>query len=264
MTQVSDDKLGRRHLHRKADQYNDPNYSYLQYWYGREYEQTAEEIAIRRLLKGKHFATALDVGGGYGRLSPLLEQFADKVILADPSSQQLGMAKDFLKNHPGIDLKLMQADDLQLDDKSIDLAIMIRVLHHVPTPRAELTEIARVLTDDGYAIIEVANYAHFLNRLKYLLRAKKLPLKAVDIRSPQNRVEGEIPFVNHNPHTLIRQLAHAGLQVERTLSVSNLRQSQIKKLIPLTLMLKLEQGLQRPLAGIYFGPSIFFLVKKAA
>jgi ubiquinone/menaquinone biosynthesis C-methylase UbiE len=173
------------------------------------------------------------------------------------------MAKDYLKNHPEIELKLMQADDLRLEDKSIDLAIMIRVLHHVPTPRAELTEVARVLTDDGYAIIEMANYAHFLNRLKYLLKVKRLPLKAVDIRSPQNRVEGEIPFVNHNPHTFIRQLAHAGLQVERTLSVSNFRQSKIKKVIPLPVLSALEKSLQRPFARLYFGPSIFFLVKKA-
>jgi ubiquinone/menaquinone biosynthesis C-methylase UbiE len=260
MAEVSSGK----HPRRKADQYDDPNYSYLQYWRGREYEQAAEEIAIKRLLKGKHFSTAVDVGGGYGRLSPLLGQFADKVILADPSRQQLDVAKDFLKSHPEIELKLMQADDLQLDDKSVDLAVMVRVLHHVPTPRAELTEIARVLTDDGYAIIEVANYAHFLNRLKYLLKLKRLPLKAVDIRSPQNRVESEIPFVNHNPRTLIRQLAHAGLQVERTLSVSNFRQPRIKKIIPLPVMLQLEKSLQRPLAGFYFGPSIFFLVKKTA
>jgi hypothetical protein len=64
---------------KKADQYNDPTHNYLHYWDGREYEHAAEEIAIRKLLKKKHFETATDVGGGYGRLCLLLEDFADDV-----------------------------------------------------------------------------------------------------------------------------------------------------------------------------------------
>ena len=49
------------------------------------------------MLKGKHFNTAVDVGGGFGRLCLLLEDYADKVTLAEPSQQQLDIAKDFLK-----------------------------------------------------------------------------------------------------------------------------------------------------------------------
>ena len=80
---------------RRADQYNDPKHNYLKYWDGREYEHAAEEIAIRKLLKDKpRFNTAVDVGGGYGRLCLLLEEYADKVTLAEPSQQQLDIAKD--------------------------------------------------------------------------------------------------------------------------------------------------------------------------
>ena len=248
---------------KKADQYNDPNYSYLKYWKGREYEHRSEEIAIIRLLKGKHFHTAVDIGGGYGRLSILLAQYADKVILTDPSSQQLEMAADFLKKQPNIERKLMQADKLQFADNSVDLIMMVRVLHHIPDPQAELAEVARVLSDDGRAIIEVANSAHAINRIKYLLKGKRIPLKAVDIRSEKHRTDTDIPFVNHNPSTISRQFMYAGLRVERTLSVSNLRSPSLKKVIPLPLLLNLEKGLQRPLRRLYFGPSIFFLVKKA-
>ena len=249
--------------HKKADQYNDPKHNYRKYWEGREYEHAAEEMAIKRLLRGKRFRNAVDVGGGFGRLCVLLENYADKVTLAEPSQQQLDLAKGFLKGHPEIDRQLMQADDLQFPDDSIDLLTMVRVMHHLPEPADEFNEIARVLSPDGYAILEVANYAHARNRLKHLLRGERMPVKPVDIRSEANRRDDEIPFVNHNPRTVIRQLSHAGLRVEATLSVSNLRSPRLKKMVPQPVMLTAEWLLQRPLASTYFGPSIFFLIRKA-
>lgn len=248
---------------RRADQYNDPKHNYLQYWDGREYEHAAEEAAISRLLRGRHFRNAVDVGGGYGRLCVQLENYADKVTLAEPSQQQLDIAKEFLKDHPEIDRKLAQADDLPLEDASVDLLTMIRVMHHLPDPSAEFNEIARVLTDDGFAVIEVANYLHMRNRLRHLAKRQRMPIKPVDIRSEANRREDEIAFVNHNPATVIRQLELAGLKVESTLSVSNLRSVRLKKIVPREVMLGAERVLQRPLALVYFGPSIFFLVRKA-
>lgn len=248
---------------KKADQYNDPKHNYLQYWEGRQYEHLAEEMAITRLLGGKSFGKAVDIGGGYGRLCILLENYADNVTLAEPSRQQLDLAADFLKGHPEIDRKLMQADDLKFKDGSIDLVTMIRVMHHLPDPSAEFKEIARVLSPDGYAIIEVANYAHFRNRVRYAVRRERIPVKPVDIRSKANRRKEEIAFVNHNPATVVRQLEHAGLRVEAVLSVSNLRSVRLKRIMPRELMLMAERMLQRPLAPIYFGPSVFFLARKS-
>lgn len=249
---------------KKADQYNDPSHNYLKYWDGRDYEHAAEQIAILRLIGAKRFKHAADIGGGYGRLCVFLESFAEKVSLAEPSQQQLDIAEDFLKDHPEIDRVLTQADDLKFKDGSLDLITMIRVMHHLPDPSAEFAELERVLTDDGYAVLEVANYAHGRNRLKHLIKGKKLPTEPVDIRSDEYRKKkDEIAFVNHNPKTVIKQLAHAGLKVERTLSVSNLRSPGLKKVMPKGVMLLTERILQPTLAKTYFGPSIFFLVKKA-
>jgi SAM-dependent methyltransferase len=69
------------------DKYNDPSYNYLHYWDEREYEHASEEMAIRRLLRGRRFKNAVDIGGGYGRLCLLLEKYSDKVTLAEPSQQ---------------------------------------------------------------------------------------------------------------------------------------------------------------------------------
>src|SRR5438309_11759458 len=129
--------------HKKADQYNDPTHNYLHYWDGRDYEHAAEEMAIKRLLEGKHFKNAVDVGGGYGRLCVLLKKYADKVTLAEPSQQQLDIAAEYLKDHPEIDRRLLQADDLKFDDGAVDLLTMIRVMHHLPDPTPEFREISR-------------------------------------------------------------------------------------------------------------------------
>lgn len=249
---------------KKADQYNDPKHNYLHYWDGRDYEHAAEELAIKRLLKGRHFKQAVDVGGGYGRLCILLEHFADNITLAEPSQQQLDIAAEFLLDHPKVKRQLLQADDLKFKTGSVDLITMIRVMHHLPDPSAEFNEIARIMSDRGAFILELANYAHAQNRLKHMMKFKRLPLEPVDIRSPENRRDDEIQFVNHNPKTIIKQLAHAGLKVERVLSVSNLRSPGLKKILPRGVMLRIENILQPALAKTYFGPSIFFEVRKAS
>lgn len=246
-----------------ADQYNDPTHNYLRYWDGRDYEDAAERAALTRLLKGKRFRHAVDIGGGYGRLCIFLENYADKVTLAEPSQQQLDIAEDFLKGHPEIDKKLMQVERLPFADGSVDLFTMIRVMHHLPDPKIPFDELARALSKDGMLILEMANYSHFRNRLKYAIRGKRLPETPVDIRSAVNRRQDEIPFVNHNPKTVVKQLAHAGLRVEKTLSVSNLRSQGLKKVMPKGAMVAIEKVLQQPLASSHFGPSIFFLVRKA-
>lgn len=248
---------------KKADQYDDPNYNYMDYWNARTYEHRAEVMAIRRLVGDKRFKNAVDIGGGYGRLSVLLSEFSDHVTLTEPSHRQLEFADDFLKDYPKIDKQLMTADNLTFADQSVDFLIMIRVMHHLPDPTAEFREIHRILTDDGYSIIEVANYMHARNRLKYFMMGKKMPKQPVDIRSRKNRNDDEIAFVNHNPKTVIHQLAHAGLKVDRILSVSNLRSTALKKIIPENVMIAIEGALQPSLAKTFFGPSVFFLVRKA-
>ncbi len=244
----------------EADKYNDPSHNYLHYWDGREYEDAAERMAIKRLFAGKHFRHAVDIGGGYGRLCVFLEKYADKVTLTDPSQQQLDIAKDYLKDHPEIDRKLMQAADIKFPDGSIDLITVVRIFHHIPDPNAEFKEIARVLSDDGYFLMEFANSMHARNRLKYALKRSKIPKEPIDIRTKKSAKE--LPFVNHNPHTVMKQLGQAGLKVERVLSVSNLRSPGVKKFMPRSLMLAIESVMQSTLASTFFGPSIFFLVKK--
>lgn len=244
---------------RKADQYDDPKYNYQDYWAGREYEHAAEEMAIKRLLKGQHFGQAVDVGGGYGRLSKFLTKFADKVTLAEPSQQQLDIAKIYLKDTPRVEQKLLQAANLKLPDKSVDLVVVVRVLHHLPDPLPEFKEISRVLKTGGILILEFANDAHFLNRVRYSLHGKSVPRTPVDISTQKNAT---IPFVNHHPKTIIKLLEETGFEVETVLSGSNLRSPRLKKVLGKNILLGLEKVLQPMLAPLYFGPSVWLRLKK--
>jgi len=246
----------------KADQYNDPKHNYLKYWDGREYEHASEELAISRMLKGKKFKKAVDVGGGYGRLSVYLRKFADEVTLAEPSQQQLDIAKVYLKDKPSVISKLAQAEALPFNDGEVDLVLVVRVLHHLPDPMPAFQEINRVLKKDGYFLLEFANNAHFKNRIKHLAKFEKLPLDPVDIRSAENQRADEIPFVNHNPKTVKKQLAQAGFKLEKVLSASNFRSATLKKALGKKTLITLEKATQKPLAHTYFGPSTVFLLRK--
>lgn len=240
----------------------DTDVDYLSYWTARNYEHRAEVMALSRLLQGRRFGHAVDVGGGYGRLSVVLRDYADQVTLTDPSYRQLEVAKRYLEKHSAIETRLTDAAHLDFGPASVDLAVMVRVLHHLPDPAQELSEVARILKPGGYAIIEAANVKHAVNRVRYWLNGRRIPVTPVDIRSEENRTTENIPFVNHHPSAIARQLEAAGLHVERVLSVSNLRQPALKRVMPERLMLAAEYAMQVPLAPLSFGPSLFFMARK--
>lgn len=246
-------------IRRTARSYDDGDYNYLTYWNGRGYEHRAEVIALRRLLRGRTFTHAVDVGGGFGRLTKVLCDYASRVTLADPSVRQLELARDYLLGRPQAELRLMDAGHLELEDASVDLAVMVRVLHHIPFPAAEITEIARVLKPGGFAVIEAANSLHAVNRLRSWVHRQPIPADPVDVRSAPHQTSESIPFVNHHPGMLMRQFSACGLRIERRLSVSNLRQPLMKRAMPARALLGAEYLMQVPLAPLYFGPSIFFL-----
>ncbi len=237
-----------------ANQY-DRGYDYTAYWGEREYEDGADQMAVRRLLAGRRFRHGADIGGGFGRLCPLLREYADRVTLAEPSLTQLAAARQFLA---GTDVEQVhtQADHLCFDDGSLDLVAMVRVMHHLPDPRAEFAEFHRVLAPGGCLILEVANYGHLLNRFEHWQRRQPLPVEPVNIRTSTEHGEASIAFVNHNIATVTSQLREAGFRFEQKVSVSNLRNERLKRVVPVRVMLGVEWAVQRPLARFDFGPSV--------
>ena len=244
--------------------YDDQKFNYEDFWIGRDYEHQSEVIALKKLLAGKHYETAMDYGGGYGRLSKIILEQADHLYLVEPSKKQLELAKIKLKDVKNVDFILLTDKNLiPVPDKSMDLVVMVRVSLHLTELNGIFSEIERILKPKGQAIIEIANYVHIINRLKYLSRFKRLPKQPTKIGSISNGIVDDTPFVNHNPKTVANELKSHQLKIINTLSVSNFRNGSIKKVITTKRLTKIESLLQQKLAPIYFGPSIFFMVEKA-
>jgi SAM-dependent methyltransferase len=218
----------------------------------RSYEHEAEVIALRRLLDGHRFGIAVDIGGGYGRLSVILTEYADQVILADPSTAQLRLAEQAFPGGPPFARQLMDPAHLRFADDSTDLVTLFRVLHHLPDPEPELAEAARILRPGGYAVIGVANSVHAARRVGGLLHGRPATQQPVEAR----------PAVSHHPGMVCAQLATVGLEYRRVLSVSNLRHPLARAVLPQGAMLAFERLAQGALGPLYFGPSVFLLARK--
>jgi SAM-dependent methyltransferase len=121
-------------------------------------------------------------------------------------------------------------------------------------------EVRRILRPGGFLILEIPNKSHAKARLQNLIPGndRKAYRTAEAINISSNRKD---MFLNHNPRTILRDLAAEGFTVLETLSVSNLRSSSLKRRLPFTMLIALERTLQTLLSRFWFGPSIYFLAK---
>jgi ubiquinone/menaquinone biosynthesis C-methylase UbiE len=248
---------------KKIFDYDDPTVDYQKYWQSRKYKNASEIIAVRRFLKGKHFNTAVDLGGGYGRLVYVIRKYAKKTILVDSSKHQLKLAKEYLSNYKDVEFKNFKANKLNFNKNSIDLINMIGVIQHLSDPKPEFDELYRVLSDDGYIILEVKNYSNLITKIMDHLDSSRKAIAPTNKKRINSEDSVLMPFIYHNPRVVVRQLVHCGFKVEKILSVYNLKNRTVERLIPLGLMLYFERILQPILGKAYLGPNIFLLVKKA-
>lgn len=235
--------------------YDDPNFSYPAFWEMREYEHEAELLAIQRLLGERRFATAVDVGGGFGRLSQCLLRYARKVIVIEPSETQRALLASF---SPETLNKEGSAAHSGLPAKSVDLVVMVRVAHHLSDLHDAIGEAYTILKPGGYFLLEFANSTHFKSRVLHYMTLRTIPVEPLHV----NADEKEIPFVNHHPAFVKKLLRREGFIILQELSVSNFRSPLIKKLFSVPTLLRWEESVQKLLAFMHFGPSVFILAKR--
>ncbi|WP_266076593.1 class I SAM-dependent methyltransferase [Haladaptatus caseinilyticus] len=119
---------------------------------------------VESFLHGRNADTALDLGCGNGRHAELLTSHAERVVGADVSAGLLAEASARARDR-NFDVELVQCDAarIPLSANSIDLAVYVATLHHLPTRDARidsLDELARVLSPDGTALISAWSTAH--------------------------------------------------------------------------------------------------------
>ncbi|MBU6500661.1 MAG: class I SAM-dependent methyltransferase [Patescibacteria group bacterium] len=239
-------------------------YDYIAFWKGRDYENKADVIAVSKLLrkiKSPH-KRIIDIGVGSGRMVPLYESKWDACVFLDPSNVQLEIARRAVKEPEKATFMQGAAESIPLPDGACDTALCTRAFHYVDQPDRAIAEIARILVPGGYLILEIPNKVHFKARVAAWFSPKKR--QEIFSRDPVSRLvkEVDIVFLNHHPEAIAVALQSKGFVIEKVLSASNFRHPLFKKIIPLGILLFAERLLQRPLAGTWFGPSIYFLARK--
>jgi len=239
------------------------SYNYPQYWETRKYEDQAEKIALKRLLRLVTKKDSLiDIGGGYGRLAPVYIKEFKTCLLIDPSKNLLNQGKKKFKEATNLSFKTGRVQKLPVKNDQFDAAIMIRVSHHLHHLEKAFLEVNRVLKPKGFFIFEFANKINFKASVRAIFRRKlgffvsHLP---EDISSQK-----KIPFINYHPSHIKSLLLSNGFQILKTFSVSNFRHRLIKKLVPLKILLALESAYSSLSSAfsLYSGPSIFILAQK--
>lgn len=244
------------------------SYDYPRYWTSRDYEHLSETIALKTFLAEiPKITTILDIGAGYGRLTPYYSFRAKKIILTEPSAKLLSIArKNLAAKHNIIYIQTTWENiHTKLRANSVDLIVMIRVLHHIRNLGQVLATIHKLLKPGGYFILEFANKSHLKATLKELSKGNLtyiMDISAKDISSPKSIKQNKLPMINYHPDTISMELAAADFQIKDRLSVSNIRSPFIKKILPVSTLIGIEKQLQKPLAPLNFGPSIFVLAQK--
>lgn len=214
---------------------------------GRNYEDAAERLALRRLLptSGRRF---LEIGAGFGRVTDEYHGY-EQVILLDYSRSQLADAQTRLGRSPRY--AYVAADAYRMPFKSgvFDGASVIRVLHHIADVPRVMAQIRRTLAPRGTFILEYANKRNLKAVLRYLLRRQAW--SPFDL-APVEFVELNFDF---HPAYIRRELNAAQFTVERELAVSFFRIEPIKRLIPIRLLTRLESVMQG--TGAIYSPSVF-------
>jgi len=237
-------------------------FDYPSYWKGREYEHTSETLALNFFLeKIPKIKSLLEIGAGYGRLTPQYVFRAEKVILSDPSAKLLKIARN---NFPLKKIKFIHSSIFNLPKKirknSQDLIIMVRVLHHIDDLDNAFSIISNLLKKNGYLILEFPNKKHMKATIKEFFRGNfTFPLEIFpkELSKPKR-----IPFKNYHPDLILEKLKSNKLTPLEVRSVSNIRSPFLKKIIPQEILILIEKKLQKPLSKFFFGPSIFILAQK--
>lgn len=221
-----------------------------EFWRGRDYEDRAERIAIAKMLPPR--GTRLcEIGAGFGRLADSYRGY-DRVILLDYSRTMLHDAAERLGSDPRFLFAAADLYHLPLVDSALDIAVTVRVLHHVADIPRAFAEIARVVRPQGTYLTEFANKRHIKARLRYAFTRRG---DNPDTLEPYEFVKLNFDF---HPRYIQNELSKNGFVVQAKRAVSTFRIALLKQIVPARVLAALDGLLQHPTSNLQLSPSIFF------
>jgi ubiquinone/menaquinone biosynthesis C-methylase UbiE len=99
--------------------------------------------------------TVADIGAGTGYLVPVLARRFERLIAVEPVDRMLEVAhhRTASLGLDNVDLRKGGLSQLPIQDETVDLAVAMLVLHHVPSPPDALAELNRIIRPGGKALI---------------------------------------------------------------------------------------------------------------
>ncbi|MEZ4729639.1 MAG: class I SAM-dependent methyltransferase [Caldilineaceae bacterium] len=190
---------------------------------GREYEDTVERLAIRRLLPC-HGGRVAEIGAGFGRLADLYQGY-EQIILFDYSRTLLQDAVGRWGNDPRFIFVSGNIYQLPLATGSLDSLMMVRVMHHLAEVPQALQQIERVLHKRSVAVLEYANKRNLKAIVRWLLNRQHW--------SPFDLAPLEFVALNFDfhPQWMKKQIGEASLVIRQQLAVSHFRLPLLKERI---------------------------------
>jgi ubiquinone/menaquinone biosynthesis C-methylase UbiE/DNA-binding transcriptional ArsR family regulator len=94
-----------------------------------------------------------DLGCGTGAVTAALAGHVRRVVAVDGSRAMLAAARRRLQEHPNVELRAGDLEQLPLGTGELDAALFVLVLHHVPEPSVALAEAARALRTGGRLVV---------------------------------------------------------------------------------------------------------------
>jgi len=222
---------------------------------GREYEDRAEAIALKRMLpESGTLRVMLELGAGAGRNTPRYAGF-ERIVLLDYSTTQLTQAQEKLGTSPKYIYVAADIYRLPFRDRQFDAATMIRALHHMADAPKALKQIRNVLRSNAVFILEFANKLNLKSILRYWLGRQGWNPFSLE---PVEFVKLNFDF---HPKAIRNWLNELGFSIEKTLTVSHFRLGILKRIVPARLLAALD-GLFQPTGKIFqFTPSVFVKAK---
>jgi len=109
-----------------------------------------EDELITELFKKK--ARLLDIGCAEGQKTLKMNPFSNNLVGIDVSRQKLQKARC-----QGLEVVLCDARLLPFRSSSFDSIVSFHVIEHINKPRLVVSEVYRVLTNNGFAVISTPN-----------------------------------------------------------------------------------------------------------
>lgn len=108
--------------------------------------------ALRRDLQDESYSHAVELGCGYGRLTPWLSEFADQVTGIEPNEE---VRKHIPEYYPNVEVLSSKGQDINLPANAADLLVTRSVLQHIPDEEIEqvASEIGRISTSDATLLL---------------------------------------------------------------------------------------------------------------